>query len=504
MSEQGARDRSGGPAGAGGTSVATATTRASSLYPQLKARPGADREAVRANQRERLHGAMIEAVATRGYSATTVADVVALAGVSRKTFYREFANKDECFLATYDRVVREGTERIQAAYRAGEPSERDWNAGLCRAFDAFIVELIERPRPTRFALLDVLAAGPAARARVEHAEVVFAQMIAQSLAQAPEEVAMPQPLLRSLVGGIWFVTRSRLLRDRPTTLSDPGRELFEWMLTYRHPAVEALPRPTFVPARRPSPTVRREEDERTRLLRAVAAMAARGALPTLTPLQVTQRAGVDVSVFRRNFESVGDCFFASLERMSVEAGACALRASQDAPDWPVALCRAVRALLCRIAEDPVFARAAFVAVYAAGPSGTQRRAALMRSFATVLVRQAPEGSEPSALVAEAIVGSVWSIAHRHVVHDHARLLPALWPHASYLALAPIVGAEAALRAIRAELGAEARGGAEARTARQRPGAPTRSPMREAVSSRSTASTDPSGSITRRFAKGSPY
>jgi len=422
------------------------------LYPQLKARPGADRESVRANQRERLHEAMIEAVAGGGYSAATVGDIVALAGVSRKTFYREFANKEDCFLATYDRVVREGMERIQAAYRADEEGERDWNAGLCRAFEAFIAEIVDRPKAARLALLGVLAAGPAARGRVEHAEALFATMLATSFAQAPDEVAMPQPLLRSLVGGIWFVTRSRLLGGRPTAIKGAGQELFQWMLTYRDPAVEALPRRAGVPAPPPGARPRREEGERTRLLRAVAELAARDALPSLTSLQIARRAGVEGDAFERHFTTVDDCFFASLELMSVESVARALRESEYASDWPTALCRSVRSILRQIAEDPVFARAAFVAVYAIGPSGTQRRAELMRRFAAVLIRHAPEGCKPSPLVAEAIVGSVWSIAHRHVVHDRADMLPALWAHASYLALAPIVGAEAALEAIRAELG----------------------------------------------------
>jgi AcrR family transcriptional regulator len=446
MPEDRARERSGKPEG-------DTTARTGPLYPQLKPRPGADRKAVEANQRQRLHAAMIEAVAARGYAATTVADVITLAGVSRKTFYREFANKDDCFLAVYDRVVQQGMERIQVAYRAGKDGERDWNAGLCRAFEAFIAEIAERPKPTRFALLNVLSAGPAARDRVERAEATFAQMIAQSFAQAPEEVAMPHPILRSLVGGIWFVARTRLLDDDPQSIADSGSELFEWMLAYRDPAVEVLPQRGPVPAPARRDRRRRDQDERTRLLRAVAELAAGGALPGLTSLQITGHAGLESLAFSRHFESVADCFLASLELMSIEAVARARQESKDAGDWATELCRSVRALLCQIGEDPVFARAAFIAVYAAEPSG-RRRADLMRSFATLLTQRAPVGSKPSALVAEAIVGSIWSIAHRLVVHDRALVLPSLWPHASYLVLAPIVGAEQAAQAIRAELGDE--------------------------------------------------
>ena len=54
------------------------------------------------HQRNRMHGAMVEAVALRGYERTSVKQVVGLAGVSRRSFYEQFANKQECFLATYD------------------------------------------------------------------------------------------------------------------------------------------------------------------------------------------------------------------------------------------------------------------------------------------------------------------------------------------------------------------------------------------------------------------
>ena len=59
------------------------------------------RDDVARNQRARMYGGMIEAVAERGYSRTTVAHVIGLAGVSRRAFYEQFANKEACFLATY-------------------------------------------------------------------------------------------------------------------------------------------------------------------------------------------------------------------------------------------------------------------------------------------------------------------------------------------------------------------------------------------------------------------
>src|SRR5882724_3806888 len=60
-------------------------------------RHGLAREAVVASQRGRLLDAMAEVVAEKGYQATTVADVVERAGVSRRTFYEQFPDREACF-----------------------------------------------------------------------------------------------------------------------------------------------------------------------------------------------------------------------------------------------------------------------------------------------------------------------------------------------------------------------------------------------------------------------
>ena len=87
-----------------------------------KGRHSLPQEYVVASQQRRLLRAMADAVAENGYAATTVADVVARAGVSRKTFYERFDGKQECFLALYDAGiaflqarVTDAIERLPAA-----------------------------------------------------------------------------------------------------------------------------------------------------------------------------------------------------------------------------------------------------------------------------------------------------------------------------------------------------------------------------------------------------
>src|SRR2546422_8181420 len=67
-----------------------------------RGRHGLSREDVERSQRERMLRAMAEAVSELGYANTPVAEVLRRAGVSRETFYEQFANKEDCFLAAYD------------------------------------------------------------------------------------------------------------------------------------------------------------------------------------------------------------------------------------------------------------------------------------------------------------------------------------------------------------------------------------------------------------------
>ena len=56
---------------------------------------------VAAAQRRRMLAAMVAAVAEKGYVAVAVADVVSRARVSRATFYEQFTDKSDCFLAAF-------------------------------------------------------------------------------------------------------------------------------------------------------------------------------------------------------------------------------------------------------------------------------------------------------------------------------------------------------------------------------------------------------------------
>ena len=121
------------------------------------------REEVEQSQRARLLLGIAEVVATKGYAATSVADVLTRAGVSRTTFYELFDDKLDCFLAAYQMASDVLLELM--AEELDEPEHADDSTPfekLERLLSAYLRTLAENPVLARVFLVEVYAAGPRA------------------------------------------------------------------------------------------------------------------------------------------------------------------------------------------------------------------------------------------------------------------------------------------------------------------------------------------------------
>jgi len=165
-----------------------------------RGRHAAPRAVVERSQRERLLEAMTVAVAERGYAGTAVADVLARAGVSRRTFYEHFANKGACFLAALELGVDRVMEAIDAAIAAaGHPYE-----AAVRGTGAYLDWLVAHPAWARTFLIEALAAGPEALARRAAVHERFAEqyerIVAGARAVLPELPELPRHRYLACVG----------------------------------------------------------------------------------------------------------------------------------------------------------------------------------------------------------------------------------------------------------------------------------------------------------------
>jgi len=417
------------------------------LYEKLPARGQSrvlDHDAVASNQRSRLIGAMIEEVAERGYPAATLARLVALAGVSKRTFHELYGTKEAYFLATYDAIVANAIRRIGVAYR----SEGDWQARLRAGFAAYAAEVVDEPKAARLVLVEVLGAGPAALARMRRTRLIFEETVSASFSDAPDGVTLPPLIAKGIVCGVERITRQLLLAGDVAELPGLTDELLAWALSYCSPAAARLG--AVSPAQRNGlarccPRTRSEGDW-ARLLRCAAEIAASSGYAQLSPARIAHEAGFAEARFDELFGSSEQCFLDALDRLSLEALVCATRAAQRT-DGLAAVHAGIAALLRHIATSPVLVQVAFVEIFALGPAGIERREQLLGQFTDQLIRGLPMSRAPSRLAAEASVGAVWGILHHHVTRGATHLLPGLSDYATYIALAPAIGGEAAAQVI---------------------------------------------------------
>jgi AcrR family transcriptional regulator len=162
--------------------------------------------------------AMAEAVGEKGYGPVAVADVIARAGVSRKTFYEHFDNKEECFLAAYDAGVELMLDAIDAAIRDAAPGGP---LAIARAGTARYLEtLAANPAFARTFLIEVPGAGPRALERRARVHARFAEQLATIHRAARGGGDPPPHVFRACVGAIHELVTDHVLHHGAETLPE--------------------------------------------------------------------------------------------------------------------------------------------------------------------------------------------------------------------------------------------------------------------------------------------
>lgn len=166
------------------------------------------------NQRQRIMAALAAVTAEHGYAALTVEDVVARAGVSRRTFYDQFSNKHEAFLAAYDQV----SNALLAGVRHAFEDAPTFSTKVANGLTAFVQFIVSEPGFSHMCIVDVLGAGPNA---IERRNAVIKAFAQEFEAAAESSGAKPRPLVsETVVGGIHEVVYARLRSDLVDTLPE--------------------------------------------------------------------------------------------------------------------------------------------------------------------------------------------------------------------------------------------------------------------------------------------
>jgi AcrR family transcriptional regulator len=184
------------------------------------------RAAAAASQHDRMLVAMAESAAERGYAGATVADAIARAGVSRRTFYEHFADKEACFLEAYDRGVR--TMAAEVGTRA--LAEGDWRDQVRTMCEVFLGLLAAEPVFARIALVEIWAAGPMGleryRQTIDRFHAALVELDRRAREQDPGAGASDLAI-EALAGGINRIATARVLAGRAEDLPALAGELAE-------------------------------------------------------------------------------------------------------------------------------------------------------------------------------------------------------------------------------------------------------------------------------------
>jgi AcrR family transcriptional regulator len=177
-------------------------------------RDGIGREQVSEIQRARMLAAMVEVASERGAAGVTVADVVARSGVSRRTFYELFSDREDCFLAAFeDGIARIAGDVIPAYEGAGR-----WREKIRAALTALLEFLDYDPGTGRLVIVETLGAGPKA---LERRSRVLAQVITavdEGRLGGKKSDGPPPLTAEGVVGGVLSVLHARLLEGNPGRL----------------------------------------------------------------------------------------------------------------------------------------------------------------------------------------------------------------------------------------------------------------------------------------------
>jgi AcrR family transcriptional regulator len=172
--------------------------------------------------------------------------------------------------------------------------------------------------------------------------------------------------------------------------------------------------------------------QRARILAAMVQVVAEDGAGSVTVARVVSRAGVSRRTFYDLFDGCEDCFLAVFEDAITRATQVASEAARDAPSaWRERVRAGLVALLALFDQEPALGSLLVVDALGAGPEVLERRARVLETLSAIVAqggsvvrsgrRASSEESSPP-LVAEGVVGAVFSVIHARMLERRARAL----------------------------------------------------------------------------------
>ncbi|HEY5046039.1 MAG TPA: TetR family transcriptional regulator [Solirubrobacteraceae bacterium] len=254
-------------------------------------------------QRARIIAAAMEIISELGYNEMSVARVTGLAGVSRKTFYELFDDREDCFLHAFDEAVG----RIAGVARPAYEHEGRWQEKVRAGVSAVLQFIGDEPGLGTLLIVEALGAGPRVLERRARWLATLSQIVDQGRSEATAGrgslIALRSVYTaEGIVGAVLSVLHARLVehRDQPLIeLCNPLMSLI--VLPYLGPTTakkelaRPIPNPQFElprPLRYPLDDLGIRITYRTlRVLAAIAALSGQGR-PDPSNREIADHAGI--------------------------------------------------------------------------------------------------------------------------------------------------------------------------------------------------------------------
>jgi AcrR family transcriptional regulator len=198
-----------------------ATSRKRGPHQLPAGRHGLPRDFVVRNQRERLLAAVGEVSGVSTYAAMTVEDIIAAAGVSRRTFYDHFRSKDDAFLASYDAYAARLRERVDARLESAE----GFAARVAALLEAMLEYFATEPGAAHVCVVEALAAGPAAIQRRAKTLAWLVDLVEDAAGSLPKRGRPSRFVAETLLGGVYESIHARAIAGKLDELPEIGPDL---------------------------------------------------------------------------------------------------------------------------------------------------------------------------------------------------------------------------------------------------------------------------------------
>jgi AcrR family transcriptional regulator len=162
-------------------------------------------------QRARMLTAAVDVVGELGYSGMSVARVTSRAGVSRRTFYDLFEDREDCFLAVFEEAVHRAGACAGVAYNA-RPAR--WRERVRAGLTALLGFLDDEPGLRALVVVDALAAGPRVLERRARVLDTLRNIVDEGRKETKPGREPPPLTAEGIVGAVLAVIHARLLTHK--------------------------------------------------------------------------------------------------------------------------------------------------------------------------------------------------------------------------------------------------------------------------------------------------